>query len=235
MKHRLVILMLILVTVSYSITTQAGTASDYLILNDIGEYKRLTEVIDFVTEKPKPIQGYQIVNNSGVVIGTGHFDTDHVDTTYETDYERDNPDMAVSIKVTQHAGADSDQWLLHELESAVRYGDYEEDMQPYRFENIDGQNFFYSGLGGGGYRWISNNKVIYISYTDLQRTKPEPLEVIKAYLAKHPSTVSAITVDDAHNKKWIKDEMERRLWLCGKWYMQVQLEKATQDDIVRDV
>jgi len=40
---------------------------------------------------------------------------------------------------------------------------------------------------------------------------------------------------DAHNKKWIKDEMERRLWLCGKWYMQVQLEKATQDDIARDV
>ena len=213
-----------------------AAVNDYLILNEIGSYRIIKESIHPITKKVVKREGYTIEQgHAGVSLALIHFKADHKDTTYSAYYESDIADLGVRVQVTQHAGADSDQWLLHEIERSFRYGDYEEDMQPYRFENIDGQHFFYSGLGGGGFRWLSGNIVVDISYTDLQRTKPVPFEVVKAYLAKFPSTVAAITVDDTHNKKWIKDEMERRLWLCGKWYMQVQLEKATQDGIARDV
>jgi hypothetical protein len=88
------------------------------------------------------------------------------------------------------------------------------------------------GSGGWDYRWLNGNKVIKIEYTDLEMTKPEPIDVVKAYLAKHPSTLPAITLTDlrsvAFKTAWIKDEMERRLWLCDKWFMQLQLQKVTE-------
>ncbi|GBE06724.1 hypothetical protein BMS3Abin10_02381 [bacterium BMS3Abin10] len=31
-----------------------------------------------------------------------------------------------------------------------------------------------------------------------------------------------MTIDQAHNEKWIKDEMDRRLWLGGKWMGQIK-------------
>ncbi len=68
-------------------------------------------------------------------------------------------------------------------------------------------------------------------------TKPEPLEIVTAYLAKHPSSLTAMTSSDlrtTENKtKWIKDEMDRRLWLCDKWFMQLQLEKVSQSDTLQ--
>ena len=92
-----------------------------------------------------------------------------------------------------------------------------------------------AGSGGWDYRWLSdNNKVIHIAYTDLQMTKPESIEVVKAYLIKHPSILTSMTSADlrtAQNEtQWIKDEMERRLWLCDKWFYQLQLGKVQQSD-----
>ena len=66
----------------------------------------------------------------------------------------------------------------------------------------------------------------------MYQQKTEPIEVIKAYLAKHPSTVPAMTIDDAHNESWIKDEMERRLWICDKWLSAYEAKTASLKDTV---
>ena len=94
------------------------------------------------------------------------------------------------------------------------------------------------GAAGWNYRWLSGNKVIMIGYHDSQMTKSEPIEVVKAYLAKHPSTLPPLTLKELrsmeHTTKWIKDEMDRRLWLCDKWFMQLQLKKAEEKDVYRE-
>ncbi|MEN6421741.1 MAG: hypothetical protein ABFD76_07305, partial [Smithella sp.] len=80
---------------------------------------------------------------------------------------------------------------------------------------------------GNGYTWVSNNVVIDVSYTDLKGNKPEPLEVVQAYLAKFPSIITTTDVEfksNAYNIKWIKDEMDRRLWLCDKLNAQSQAD-----------
>jgi hypothetical protein len=214
------------------ITALAQNISDYLILQDIGSYVRMVKVKDFRTLELKTIPGYTITNNSGVLMGADHFLLDHSDKSYETVYESDVTDLGVEVQVTQHTGGDSDRWLLHELERSFRRGNYEEDMTSARFRNIDGNNVFYGGLGGGHYRWLSRFVVIDISYTDLYKQKPEPIEVVKAYLAKFPSTISNITIDNTHNIQWVKDEIERRLWLCDKWNAQFQTGKTTQADLI---
>ena len=69
-------------------------------------------------------------------------------------------------------------------------------------------------------------------------TKPEPLEVIQAYLQKHPSTLTAFTLEElrsnANKSTWIKDEMARRLWLCDKWFMQLQLGKVQESQTLQE-
>ena len=209
--------------------------SDYLILNDIGDYKFITQMKDFITGEIKPKLGYRTRISPGVLAGADHFDLDHNDTTYETDYINKTLRLAVDVQVTQHAGGDSDKWLLHEVERGFRRGDYEENMTPARFRNIDGSNIFYSGLGGGTYRWISNNVVVNIEYVDLYRQEPEPLEVVRAYLAKFPSTIATITIDKAHDEQWIKDEIERRLWLCDKWLAQLQAGKTQINSAFQEI
>ncbi len=52
------------------------------------------------------------------------------------------------------------------------------------------------------YRWISGNKVIMLEYHDTGMTKPEPIEAVRAYLAKHPST--ACNYVNAGIKKRVK-------------------------------
>jgi hypothetical protein len=98
---------------------------------------------------------------------------------------------------------------------------------------VDGNTIFEFGSGGWDYRWLSGNKVIVIEYTDLQMTKPE---IVRAYLAKHPSTLPPMTLPDLRSAEykttWIKDEMQRRLWLCDKWLTQVRLGKAELNKIL---
>jgi hypothetical protein len=202
-----------------------SAANDLLILQNIGSYRFITQTKDPLTKKIVQIPGYTTRNAPGIIGGADHFDLDHVDTTYETDYESDAADLGVEVQVTQHAGSDSDKWLLHEIDKSFRTslgipGD------SYGPRLIDGQTVLEFGAGGREYRWLSGTKVIRIEYTDLQLEKAEPLEVVRAYLAKHPSTLSTMSLRQLRSEesktKWVKDEMDRRLWLGDKWVAVIQ-------------
>lgn len=131
---------------------------------------------------------------------------------------------APTVTVTQHTGSDSDQWLLHEVDGDFRnsYGIPERSYGP---RQINGQMII-ENQAGCCYRWLSGKKVVQIEYRDPQRKKAEPLEIVKAYLIKNPSTLPGEVMSQpgsAENVgKWIKDEMERRLWLGEKWLAQIQ-------------
>jgi hypothetical protein len=203
----------------------AQKPADYLILQSISNFSS--------EGKGKCDDG------SGIVGSADHFDADHNVTTCVTDYYNFQQKMAVEIKIEQHAGADSDKWLLHEIEDSLRDGEMETLgllTSGVRLREINGNQII--SLRGSVYRWIRNNVVVNISYTDLRGIKPEPLEVIQAYLAKFPSTITMTPTDfkgNAHNVQWIKDEMERRLWLCDKWSMQLQLGKVSQEEMLKNL
>lgn len=98
---------------------------------------------------------------------------------------------------------------------------------------INGNRVF--NWGAGSYTWLSGtNIVVRIEYTDLTGSKPEPLDVVKAYLQKFPSSITLTDAEAksrAHSEIWIKDEMDRRLWLCDKWFYQLQLGKVQQGEV----
>ncbi len=214
----------------------ADDVTTYLIMSDIPPYKRITQTIDMITEKIKTIPGYTIYSGPGILAGADHFSFDHSDMTYRTEYQSKEIGLGMVVEVTKHTGSDSDKWLLHEIDLEFRnyYG-----IPGYYIKTINGNTIYVYGAGGRDYRWLSGNKVIMIEYLDSQLTKPEPIEIIQAYLAKHPSSIPAITMKELNtsdNKtKWIKDEMERRLWLCDKWYMQFQLGKVQQKDMLKEL
>ncbi len=232
MKERIALVIMLLTIFLIHSTGFTQTISEYLILQDIGSYKLDRPEKIFAGEPP--IGGPREYDSSGILAGAGHM-PDHLDKTYEVMYIGGDELPSPTVQVTQHAGSESDRWLLHEVERGFRRGEYEENMTSARFRSIEGNNIFYSGLGGGTYRWVSNNVVINIEYTDLYKEKPEPIEVVRAYLRKFPSTIPDMTIDRAHNEKWIKDEMERRLWLCDKWFYQLQLKKVELRKTLREV
>lgn len=211
------------------------TLSDCLITNDIGIYGYKA-------------QRANIGKGSGVVGLAGHFDKDHIDTVCTGRYSNINQIrglpheelrqklISVKVQVTQHAGSDSDRWLLHEVERGFR-NYYGIPGRAFSYRIIDGQSVLEDAAGGRNYRWISDNKVIVIEYHDSQMTKAEPLEVVRSYLSKHPSTLTYMSLKDLRstdNKtKWIKDEMGRRLWLGDKWFMALQLGKAEQKAVLQ--
>ena len=196
-------------------------AAEYIILQDIGQYQFITETSDFITGEPKTIPGYIKFKGPGLIAAAGHFYEDHQDITFETNYVKLGV-MSVSVQVTRHAGVDSDQWLLHEVEDSFRDPDYEQlgtHIYGSIVRNVNNQRVLWIGMGGGSFKWLSGYTTIFISYTDLDGTKPEPLEVVQAYLEKYPSTLPADFVfDAARDEQWIKDEMSRRLWLSEKWF-----------------
>ena len=187
---------------------------------------------------------------SGIVGLTGHFQ-DHVDKICTGDYSNSDEVkglsdedayekiFTVTVQVTQHAGSDSDKWLLHEVEDGYRNSeDKDEGLGRFygKLREINGQKVIYSGLGGGNFTWVSNKIVINIEYTDLYRQKPEPLEVVQAYLQKLPSSIPTTQVaDKSHDELWLKDEMERRLWLSEKWFNQLDLQKAEVKTVLQEV
>ena len=205
------------------IASFAQGLENYIIQNDIGDYKF----------RPKPTK--EIYGNSGVVISADHFDEDHDDVSFVTQYIKPDPILGVDVQATQHTGGDSDRWLLHELDAEFRtyYGIPGKSYSP---EQIDGKTILQDDVAGANYRWLSGNKVIEIKYRDSEMNKPEPLEVVKAYLAKHPSSITSFTLQELrHNAnvtKWIKDEIDRRLWLCDKWNAQFQTGGVAQADLI---
>lgn len=223
MRIKLVLLNLISILI-IPVSGYSQTVSDYLILQDVGSYKLDKPEKMFPGEPPSG--GPRIGKDSGVV-GGSHF-ADHVDTTYEVMYLGPDNYASPTVTITQHAGGDSDKWLLHEIEIGYRSSNMEKLgllLQGAFARNIGTYKVFSHGIGGGGYTWMStNNVVVDISYTSLVAGKPKPIEIVQAYLAKFPSIIPAtFTLNSAHDVVWIKDEMERRLWLCDKWVMKIQL------------
>jgi hypothetical protein len=200
-----------------------GTVADYLIMQDIGQYK---------------FMGKGGGQGSGIISATGHFRTDHTDVSYGGMYFNEVNEIGVNVEVTQHAGSDSDKWLLHEVEDSYRSDDLTRLgllTQGTIIKTIDNNRYYSIRLGGGSYMWINKNVVVKITYRNLEGGKPEPVEVIQAYLQKHPSTISsALILDKAHDVQWIKDEMDRRLWLCDKWFMQLQLKKVEEKQVYQE-
>jgi hypothetical protein len=198
----------------------AQEISNYLIMSNIG---------DFVASR-NPTSG----RGPGVVVGADHFYQDHADMTYRISYFNLQTKVGPEIQITQHSGSDSDKWLLHEVEKSFRTS-YGIPGDPYAVRVIDGNTVLVYGSAGWTYRWLSGNKIIQIQYRDSQMSKPEPLEVVKAYLVKHPSTLAPLTSADLRTAvsktAWIKDEMDRRLWLCDKWFNQFQLGTVQQKDV----
>ena len=211
-----------------------AAVTDYLILEDIGTYKLFTGITGRVFSGPP--SKYSQTATGGILDAAGHFSEN--DQSYEASYTTIGSKWPfIKVEVTQHAGSDSDKWLLHEVEKSFRTY-YGIPGDPYAMRVIDGNTIIVYGSAGWAYRWVSGNKVIQISYYDSQMEKPEPLEVVSAYLAKHPSTLTPITSadlrTDTNKTKWIKDEMDRRLWLCDKWFYQLQLQKAELNKVLRE-
>ncbi len=201
----------------------ASNVEDFLIMQDIGQYKFMG--------KGGGGQG------AGILSPIGHFNKDHNDMSFGGAYIDRTAKIGVNVEVTKHSGADSDKWLTHELDEDFRnyYGNPGDSYGPVV---IDGQTILEDSVAGANYRWLSGNKVIMISYHDSQLTKPVPIEVVQAYLAKHPSTLTAFTLKQLRSAEykttWIKDEMDRRLWLCDKWFYQLQLGKVQQSQVYQE-
>jgi len=208
-----------------------SAAAEVLVLEDIGLYRLFTGIEGRVFSGPQ--YKYSQPSPPGVLGSSGHFADG--DVSYAASYKEPGENWPfVDVQVTKHAGSDSDRWLLHEIEGSFRENPVQDSIRG-MLREIGGNRVITYRLGTH-YRWISNNVVVDISYTDLQKTKPEPVEVIQAYLRKFPSTIPASLVfDKAHDIQWIKDEMERRLWLCDKWYMQSQVGKVEQREMLQEL
>ncbi len=229
-KNNIIILLLVLLLIP-SIGF-AQSYSDYLILQNINPYKLETA--------QKVVGGYiggpRVFDGPGAIAPTDHFSPDHTDKTYEAYYEGGSTLASATVQVTKHSGSDSDKWLAHEVERGFRDTDKLESGpdEDSMVREVSVLKVFFYGGGVVGYRWFSNNIVVNIQYTNLGGPKPEPLEVVKAYLAKFPSSIVMSDIEfkaRAHNETWIKDEMDRRLWLCDKWFMQLQLKKVEEKQV----
>lgn len=179
------IFILLLAAILIPVTCFAQNMSDYLILSDIGKYAVSKPQVIF-TGKP-PVGGPTMNNDTGVLSGADHF-PDHADKTYRLRYMGENENTSPKVQITQHTGGDSDKWLLHELEDGYRLGKEMKAkyivLNPIRIIN-DNKIWFQKGV----YSWLSNNVVVHIKFTDPLGTKPEPIEVVQAYLKKFPSTM----------------------------------------------
>jgi len=202
----------------------AQQISEYLIVGDINDFK--------ASKNPSGGVG------PGILAMTDHFFSDHSDMNYRISYYDIAIRSGASVQVTQHEGVDSDSWLAHEIEIEFR-NYYGLPGNSYVVRTINNQIVLAAGIGGWLYRWLSGNKVVNIEYTDLQMTKPEPLAIVEAYLEKYPSTLAPLTSSelrtDQSKIKWIKDEMERRLWLCDKWFLRYQEGKIGIEETLRRV
>jgi hypothetical protein len=162
-------------------------------------------------------------NGAGVLLAADHFGGDHTDITCNVTYHSMAQKMTVQAEVTIHGDPpDAIRWLPHEMDKDFRsyYGIPREVVL---IKSIDDNTVYAFRSAGWDYRWLNGNKLIAIRYHDTKLTKPEPTAVVRAYLAKQPSTLSAAAAPD--ETAWIRDEMERRLWLSERWFLRYSAEK----------
>lgn len=190
-------------------------ASDVLVCQDIGSFNKILNCV--------------CRTGRGILVTADHFGEDHKDVDCYVTYYSKAQRMTVNAEVTLQADPPmAIKWLLHEVDRDFRTY-YGAPNPGYIIKNIDGNTLYTFESKGRNYRWISGNKVIMLEYHDTGMTKPEPIEVIKAYLAKHPSTLlitSTPELRSASNEiQWIKEEVDRRLWLCDKWFLNLSIKK----------
>ncbi|MDH4163982.1 MAG: hypothetical protein OEW15_15030 [Nitrospirota bacterium] len=206
----------IVVSVLYAVPGTTQDATDLLILQDIGTYT-LSTPKKLIPGFP-PVGGPLAQNNSGALAEVDHFPF-HGDVTAKVFYHGGKGTASPTVTVTRHAGDEADQWLSHEVDAAFR--NYGQPARTYILDTIEGNAVITRFIGGAEYRWLSGNTVVHIEYHDSTLGKTKPLEVIKAYLAKYPSTLRTTSYKDLVSKEnktaWIREEMERRLWLCDAW------------------
>jgi hypothetical protein len=201
----------------WATTGYSQNALDTLVCQDIGSFKKLECVCRA---------------GSGILVPAGHFGKDHKDMDCDVTYYSAPHKMTITADVTRHADPpEAIKWLFHEMDKDFRsyYGTPEPG---YSIRNLDGNTIYTFASAGWNYRWISGNNVIMLEYHDTGMKKPEPIEVVRAYLAKYPSPLSTMSTQELRNAsnetKWIKDEMDRRLWLCNKWLLNPSVRKDGQ-------
>ncbi len=208
----------------WAATGYSQDASEYLVCQDIGGFKE---------------HRCACGTGKGIVGPADHFGEDHSDVNCTVTYHSMAQRLTVKAEVTRHTDPpDAITWLPHEMDK--EYRTYYGAPDPgYIIKNINGHTLYTFGSAGWDYRWISGNNVIRLEYHDSQMTKPEPMEVVRAYLAKYPSTLSATTTPELRSvskkTKWIKDEMDRRLWLCDKWFHKKADEKHVREEPVESM
>ncbi len=221
--------------------------NDYLILQDIGDYKlRTYRNISFTENK-------RINNNYILKIGVepfegGHYIPDHKDIAYITEYSRERIKRQpsddsrskrlrficncgdVDINIVRHMGGESDKWLQHELvEEFIRGEDGKEKILT---TDINGNKVFTMTKCGFAlqdvtYGWLHNNVIIKIKCDREIGYKTTPTEIISAYLKKFPSTIQPVDI-----KKWKRDRTEYELWLGKKWMKQIKNAEPLDDKIL---
>jgi hypothetical protein len=202
-------------------TGYSQNASDDLVCQDIGSFNI---ILNCVCRAGK-----------GILVTADHFGEDHKDIDCYVTYYSKAQRMTVTAEVTLPADSPvAIKWLLHEVDKDFRtyYGTPDPG---YFIKNLDGNILYAFESKGRNYRWISGNKVIMLEYHDTGMTKPEPMEVVRAYLARFPSTISTTSTPElrsASNEiQWIKDEMDRRLWLCDRWLLYPSLKKDGEKQV----
>lgn len=190
---------------------RAEGVGDYLILRDVGVY---------ALEK-------SFIAPGGVVVGGGEpsmkrcgNEAEGFYASYSVGYDGGENYAGPNVEIRVY---DSTQWIAHEIEEPFRDGEMETlglltDRSVLR--KFEANKVYMIAIGGETFRWLSGNILVEISHVDLQAEKPEPLEVVRAYLQKYPSTIDmsdAQLKDQDHTKQWIKEEFERLLWVSERW------------------
>jgi hypothetical protein len=166
-------LLITIASMLFSSSALCAGVTDYLILQDIGSFNLDKPEKMFAGESPSG--GPRTFN--GAVAVSGHFDADHIDTTYEVMYfDFSRTYYSPTVKVSQHAGADSDKWLLHEMEGVLRAP--EKDKLGRRdigaaYRKVGTAEIF---KNGPNYYWISNNITVEIECMNL-KIKQEPMQL----------------------------------------------------------
>ena len=126
-------MLIVIIVLMFPNICYALDVNDYLIVNDIGKYKQITGG----------------GKSGSVLAGAYHFGADHADHAYGIAYINDEDEIWIDVQVTQHAGADSDQWLLHEVERGFRdVDDLESKLDDdSMIREIDGNKIFFYGGG----------------------------------------------------------------------------------------
>ncbi|MEW6419947.1 MAG: hypothetical protein AB1480_17840 [Nitrospirota bacterium] len=193
--------------------------SDYLILNDIGPYK-LSSTSEFMGIKFLS----ENKNLREVDITTERFvDEEYKEynsyKAYKTIYVGSLGKLSFMVEIKEYFQRGN---LLHNVEYSYRDRGWERLgllIQGAQLRLIDGNKIIF--LEGRRYSWISKNVVVNIIC--FESNKSEPLEVIQDYLRKFPSTIPAsLEFDQNHNKKWIKNEMERRLNISNMLFERIR-------------